>query len=235
MTDDEIRSLLRDARASSALPAEVAGRLDDVLEGLRPASAAEPDPVVVPLRRRLAPRVLAAAAAVVLVAGVGVGLQQVLQQDGGSDNAASSGVAADRAVPSPAPAEAQAPEVVGQDSEEVLREGLAELSLDRASRQDLRAAARKTIALNGAVVNDRAPVPTYSTPDVARDLDSRSPAGCAAPVLAALPGSLSELVSYAGTPALLVVGPEQVAGLRQVELWSCRTHALITQQSLDLR
>jgi len=107
-----IRDLLASARVDGPIPAEVAARLDATLAELtgRPTEAPVPDedsPVVVPLRRRsrLAPRLLAAAA-VVIVAGVGgVGLNQVLSNSG-SDNKASS---ADSAVKSDEAGSAKSP------------------------------------------------------------------------------------------------------------------------------
>lgn len=83
---DPVRELLSSARVEGPIPAEVAARLDATLAELTGRTAADTDdPVVVPLRRRgrLGPRLLAAAAVVVVVGAGAVGLRQVL--DPGSD------------------------------------------------------------------------------------------------------------------------------------------------------
>ena len=93
---DRLRELLSSARVDTPVPADVADRLDATLAELTGRAAPSPpvpeedDHAVVPLRRRarLAPRLLAAAA-VLVVAGAGaVGLTQVLKDDG-SDRATS--------------------------------------------------------------------------------------------------------------------------------------------------
>jgi hypothetical protein len=88
----EIRDLLADARVRTPIPDEVAARLDATLAELAGKATAADDatPAVVPLRRRsrVAPRLLAAAA-VIVVAGAGaVGLNQVMQGTSGSNDEA---------------------------------------------------------------------------------------------------------------------------------------------------
>ncbi len=96
---DGVRGLLASAKVTDPVPADVAARLDATLASLtadrrgeavdaHPDAHPENPPVVVPLRRRsrLAPRLLAAAAAVVVVGAGGIGLAQVLGNQG-SDQA----------------------------------------------------------------------------------------------------------------------------------------------------
>ncbi|RNL60739.1 hypothetical protein EFK50_20770 [Nocardioides marmoriginsengisoli] len=136
---DELRGLLAAARLDAPIPAEVAARLDDTLAeltadrrpaaGLRAVETADPEtgpeadpetnpetnPVAVPLRRRsrLAPRLLVAAAAVVLVGAGGVGVNQVLKNsaDSGSPAAGTAAKDAPRVT-------ADAPEVAPQQTPE---------------------------------------------------------------------------------------------------------------------
>lgn len=85
---DELRALLADARASEPVPDDVAARLDATLASLQAERAAESEPgtaVVVPLRRRLAPRLLVAAAAMVVIATGSVGIARVVSDTGGND------------------------------------------------------------------------------------------------------------------------------------------------------
>jgi hypothetical protein len=94
---DEIRGLLADARVSEPVPAEVAARLDATLAALKDQARTTGDrPSVVSLRRRTVGRVLAAAAAVVLI-GAG-GFSIVRSAGDGSSNAdsAAAGSAADQ-------------------------------------------------------------------------------------------------------------------------------------------
>lgn len=98
-----VRDLLSSAKVEGSIPADVAARLEATLAGLSGAAPASPpvpeedekdEHVVVPLRRRTrwAPRLLAAAA-VVVVAGAGsVGLNRVLSSSNNvsSDKASSS-------------------------------------------------------------------------------------------------------------------------------------------------
>ncbi len=82
--DARIRALLADARHTEPMPADVAARLDRVLEGLAEERAPVAPVIDLARRRRTAAKLLVAAAAVV-VAGVGVG--QVLPDVGGSGSA----------------------------------------------------------------------------------------------------------------------------------------------------
>lgn len=88
---DELRALLADAKASAPVPDDVAARLDATLASLQAERAAGresvPGTVVVPLRRRLAPRLLVAAAALVVVATGSVGILRGIGDTGGNDPA----------------------------------------------------------------------------------------------------------------------------------------------------
>ena len=87
-----VARLLADARADEPIPAEVAARLDRVLAGMASEQIAGPGQQIAPVidiaaRRRRRVRTLLVAAAAVVVAGVGIG--QLVEPDGGSDNSAS--------------------------------------------------------------------------------------------------------------------------------------------------
>jgi hypothetical protein len=93
--DDEhadIRALLGElGRAPAPLPEQVATRLDAVLEGLVDERGARR---VVPLRRRRAPRLLAAATVLAVVGGVGVSLAQMAGHQGGGAASSTAGASA---------------------------------------------------------------------------------------------------------------------------------------------
>lgn len=82
--ESRLRRLLAEARVDEPMPEDVASRLEDTLAELGRTRAADPSPEVVPLdrdrRRRRALTGMLAAAAVVLVAGVGVA--EVLNSEG---------------------------------------------------------------------------------------------------------------------------------------------------------
>lgn len=95
---DEIRGLLADARVSEPVPAQVVAQLDATLAALKDQARTNQDrSSVASLRRRTVGRVLAAAAAVVLI-GAG-GFSIVRNAGDGSSNAdsAAAGPAADQA------------------------------------------------------------------------------------------------------------------------------------------
>lgn len=253
----EVRDLLASARVEAPLPDDVAARLDATLAELTGRTAGEvpanePHPTVVPLRRRsrIAPRLLAAAA-VVVVAGAGaVGLGQVVQNTGGSDDkagtAADSAVARDSAggavVPEAAQPEAPADSSKSLDS---LKGSLAyaaaaagrvpvltlsefssnvgNLNLQRTS---------KLYALTGDTDESRRrPTSTSSEPG-AQDTEAttdnaktgRAQLLAATAASTCTPPKLDGVSSYAlvldGQPAVLVLHPAS-AGTRLVEAWSC--------------
>lgn len=245
-SDDEISALLRSSRVDEPMPADVAARLDDVLAGLAPAPPADTEPAVapvVPLRRRLAPRLLAAAAAVVLVGGVGVGLDQVLRSSS-SDQAASSD-AGGQALESADEDAAVAPEA-GAPTEDRYAGTTPPLELSRQSlTADLREAARTLdsgeVPLTGHDVSGQAPtpVPAPGPTPVPQDVDADAlndvrTAGCPVPALANAAAARSQVVTLDGILALLVLGPAQRDGLHAVELWSCVTDALVVRDRVDL-
>lgn len=105
--DAWVRDLLASARDTGPVPEEVAARLDATLASLRAERVGAGDEresgTVVPLRRRLAPLV-AAAAAVVLVAGGAVGVTRLARQGSDSSQSSAGSVSADRgAAASPTP------------------------------------------------------------------------------------------------------------------------------------
>ncbi len=86
---DALRELLASARVTEPVPDDVVARLDGTLAALTAdrrdgAGPSVDQPVVVPLRRRArwAPRLLAAAAAVVVLGGGGIGIAQMLGNEG---------------------------------------------------------------------------------------------------------------------------------------------------------
>jgi hypothetical protein len=90
--ETEVRRLLAEARATAPPPADVAARLDRVLVGLGEERGGTPPrlpghSVALASRRRRATILLAAAAAVVAI---GVGLGQIVDNQGGADDGASS-------------------------------------------------------------------------------------------------------------------------------------------------
>jgi hypothetical protein len=106
-----LRELLAGARADSPVPTDVLAKLEATLSGLvAEREEAQPDAeerVVTRLRHRVrGPRLLGAAAAAVLVAGVGIGLSQVSTgNDGndGSDKSAAADSAGSSVAGSPVP------------------------------------------------------------------------------------------------------------------------------------
>lgn len=236
-TDEEIQALLRSARVEEPMPTEVASRLDDVLAGL----ASEPAPVapVLPLRRRMGPKLLAAAAAFVLVAGVGVGLQQVLS---GAGDVAQSSKASDAGGAADAESAPEAPSAQSQDPTDgrfTDVDQLADRLLERSRLDtDLRTAARELAGVDEArdrVQDSSGPaVPSPTAGNPPSSYAAKSDDSCPEPALTAQAGALSEVVLLDGAPALLVVGPA-VDERHVVELWSCGTEdALVTRENLNL-
>jgi hypothetical protein len=86
----ELRALLRGARVTEPIPADVAARLDATLASLQAERRAEDEPAatVLPLRRRGIARVLVAAAAAVVIGAGGIAISQGGLNDAGSDDSA---------------------------------------------------------------------------------------------------------------------------------------------------
>lgn len=212
---DRVRRLLGDLRATDdttppAAPDDVAARIDARLAELAREPASQPEarqPVapVVPLRRRLAP-VLVAAAVVLVAGGVVVGLQQ-----GSGDQSATSGAADSSAEGSDAGGSLAEPEASTDDAPQ-------EESLDvrpdrpRGGLQDstTRMTAAPYLTERGFAADARTLVRTgeVATGDDprqdARERDRVEGSGCAVPDddLGA-----ATLVSLDGEPAVLLVGP----------------------------
>lgn len=233
LDDAQVRDLLRSARVGEPMPGDVAARLDDVLAGLAP-SAAPPVAPVLPLRRRLAPKLLAAAAAVVLVGGVGVGLSQVT--NGGADESAAGGQAFDAESGGAESAPPAAPSPATTADKGVTT--LDNRTLSRAEGPELREAARALVEgrpVSGEVYQDLSSPPgeadDRTAPEQPTDTSTYSLADCPSPALAKEAGALREVVLVAAVPALLVVGPV-ADGVRPVELWSCESDARLATDEL---
>lgn len=227
LDDEQVRDLLRSARSAEPIPRDVASRLDDVLAGLS-SSPAEPESVaaVIPLRRRLAPRLLAAAAAVVLVGGIGVGLSQIQSGQSGSDAAGGQALeSGDEEGPASGPG-------VGQDGDSGV-EAYDNRVLPRAQGPELREAARALVrrsSLSGTAT-EQPPIPEQADGPKAPDDPTTTLADCPSPALAEEAGALREVVLLDAVPALLLVGPIE-DGARAVELWSCETDLLLSTDRL---
>lgn len=239
--DDQIRSLLRDASTSSSMPADVAARLDDVLAGLRDSAPAE----VIPFRARRSTRLLSAAAAVALVAGVGVGLQQVLDGSGADSDDGVASAQTDAGIAE------SAPEPTVASDGKALNEAYG--SFDRSSGE-LRSTAKSDLRLYSRLLVDgqvsplSALVAGQSTDTAERDEDVQdTTAGktrsfllkiarvsCPNPPLAQQPGSVATVVLLSDVAHLLVVGPDRGEDVHLVGLWSCATGERVTRELLDL-
>lgn len=249
----EIRDLLGSARVDTPIPAEVAARLDatlaDLTSGLpAPVVEDEPSPTVVPLRRRsrLGPRLLAAAA-VIVVAGAGaVGLGQVVQNTSGSDDKAGTATALDSGAGTVAP-EASAPTTTPSDETKGLdsiKDSLAyaaaaagripvlnssDFALGDLNLQTSARLYALTKDADGRVENRRTPAPSAVEPGTGADTSTngtlaRAQLQAATKAGTCTPPELDGVSSYAlvldGEPAVLVLHPAS-SGIRLVEAWSC--------------
>jgi hypothetical protein len=225
---DDLRAFLADARATEPMPADVAARLDETLASLQ-AERAAPAPVVpapvVPLRRRLAP-VLAAAAVAVVVGGVGIA--QLV-----GDNGAQRSVSADSAgssealtsAPSATAPSARAPHPATKGGDLAAFAAVPVFTRARFADQ----VASPQIAALDAPAGSPGTDPgtdtssgTGSSPgEPPTPAEGRVPAavasGCAGP---ALPGTRSVPILLDSQPAALVLHPV-VDGEQLVEAWSC--------------
>jgi hypothetical protein len=224
---DELRALLADVRVTEPLPAEVAGRLDATLASLH-AERATPAPVV-PLRRRLAP-ILAAAAVAVVVGGVGIA--QLVSDTGGqrsttADSAGSSEAlqsAPSAAAPSPrAPRAPQAPHPATKDGAAAAFASVPVFTRARFAEQVASPELTALDALTGSA-DTSSGIDTPSAPssgDLVAPTEGRVPAAvasqCAGP---ALPGTRSVPILLDSRPAALVLHPV-ADGEQLVEAWSC--------------
>lgn len=248
---DAIRELLSDARVDGPIPVDVAARLDATLAELtgRPSSSggdpADEDRVVVPLRRRLAPRLLAAAA-VVLVAGAGAfGLNRVLQDSTGTADSAAAGVHAEdsgtkatvpASTPVPAPPQPQTALgattdakawLSGRASVPVLTTaGFAKeaAALQLRDFSVLNTAGAQTSASKEDSIGSPSPTPTearsYDRSEATKQarLTATAARRCPGPRIA---GTSSYPIVLDGQPAVLVVSRPAKDGSRLVGAWSC--------------
>jgi hypothetical protein len=215
---DGLRAELAAARVTSPIPADVAARLDATLASLRAEHAAPAN--VVPLRRRLAPVLVAAAAAVVVVAG-GVGIAQISGDGSSRTMSADSGANNDAASPAAPPSGA------GQS------EGSAAKADSPAALASVPALTTARFAEQVARI-DLARLDTRDTTATAGDSASRSPAPTAGsgtpeavvpqPATAcpgpALPHTESVPILLDGHTAVLVLHAV-TDGKQVVDAWSC--------------
>ena len=248
---DELRALLAETRATGPVPDDVAARLDTTLaslqaervaerEGEREAEAAPGTAVVVPLRRRLAPRLLVAAAAMVVIATGSVGIARVVSDTGGDDamtaDSATSADADTEGAPEPSTPRSGDPAQELDSGGTAYADGPVELS----SATFARDAARVMLA---AATASKAESPTADGLDTGGVPGSEPLADGAvptAPPLTATTGRLDTLLRQAlvacpgpgapgavilpatldDAPVALVFRPPTQAG-QLVEAWSC--------------
>jgi hypothetical protein len=214
---DELRALLADVKVSEPMPADVAGRLDAALASLQ-AERARPAPVV-PLRRRLAP-ILAAAAVAVVVGGVGIAqlVSDTHGQRSTTADSAGSGEAL-KGAPSAAAPSARAPHPATKDSGATVFASVPVFTRARFAEQVASPEATAFEAKTGSAGTDTPSVP--SSADLVAPTEGRVPAavasGCAGPDL---PGTRSVPILLDSRPAALVLHPV-TDGQQLVEAWSC--------------
>jgi hypothetical protein len=218
---DELRALLADVRVTEPMPADVAARLDATLASLH-AERATPAPVV-PLRRRLAP-ILAAAAVAVVIGGVGIA--QLVSDTGGqrsttADSAGSS--EALKSAPSAAAPSARAPHTATKDGAAAAFATVPVFTRARFAEQVASPELTALDALTGST-DTSSGIDTPSAPssgDLVAPTEGRVPAAvasqCAGP---ALPGTRSVPILLDSRPAALVLHPV-ADGEQLVEAWSC--------------
>jgi len=226
-----VRALLADLGSApdvTAMPPEVAARLDETLAGLVADREAQTEhaPVVeqgrsnvVPLRRRWTSRATAAAAAVIVLGLGGVAVANLDGFQGGSSDKASSdagGISAGGAESLDESSSAPpAPSAAGGDLG-ALREGVPRLtaaSFD-ADAARLVAGDQNLSSLDGSVTSER------KTLDKAdrRALANAARSGCPGPQVD--DGATETLVLYDDAPAVLVIHPAR-QGERLVEAFAC--------------
>jgi hypothetical protein len=219
---DDLRALLSDARVTAPIPDDVAARLDTTLASLGAERAGRP--VVVPLRRRLAPVLAAAAAVAVVVAGVGIA--RLVTDDGQRTTAAdSAGSEALVSTPSAAAPSARAPQSATKAG------GAASFASVRAFTTAgfaAQVADLQVAALDAATASTGTDTPsgpgdpaTASPDDLTEAAQGRVPAAVAAACTGpARPGTRSVPILLDGRPAALVLHPV-TDGEQLVEAWSC--------------
>lgn len=263
-----VRDLLADARPTSPVPADVAARLDETLAGLQAergsaladfGSTSAPDSgshSVVPLRRRLRPRLTAAAAAVIVLGAGGVAVAQLGGNGSSGSDSASSRSAADSAGAAASPkatgsVSAAEPQALSGSGSAVPRLTTASFAADAAQvmRQVavLDATSGRTNSFDAA--SPSAPVPAQTPSDVAPEASTATSLGStgslqAPPVTATPPTATKDVRGAAacagpsasdgvtlqatldGTPVALVFRAPTATGQR-VEAWSCDGSTLL--------
>jgi hypothetical protein len=213
--EERVRALLAElgsAPDAASMPPDVAARLDETLAGLV-AEREEAPADVVPLRRRWAPRVAVAAAAVIVIGAGGVAAANLGVFNGTSNDTASSADssagggssstesldgAATTAPPSnPAQVPNALPVRLPRVTAASFDQDVARLLQQRSPAQDSAANQRKS-ELGAAAGQADTACPGPSTSD----------------------GSTTTTVLYDGARAVLVIHPAQ-GGERLVEAWAC--------------
>ena len=235
---DAVRERLAAARVQDPIPADVAARLDATLAGLTGGTpAAPPAPgeggtTVTPLRRRsrVAPRLLAAAAVVVLAGAGGVGVSQVLDHGSAGDTSSTAGSATKADAPGtekapavPAPT-APAPAGGGTTSlDSLTTAGIAGVpvltSADFSSQVAALDLARGSYSSRRTTGSDQAAGPQSldGLSESRRRKSAATARSCRGPRIT---GTASYPAVLDGQPAVLVVHPAD-AGSRLVQAWSC--------------
>lgn len=224
--EEAVRRQLAAARHTEPMPADVAGRLDDVLAGLQAARAERaeaPESNVVPLasrrRHRIAQGIVAAAA----VVAVGVGVTQVLGNMGGGSD--------DQAGNAPAPASSDdAGDNSGYSREEApngsspMPGELHSLNKDWATAPAVRSA-----SFQSDVARLASGHPAGAESDSSRTLTRLSPrCGPTTP-----PAGYDALrVRYDGQPAILAFR-DPVDGKQRVDLYLCATGVRERSATID--
>ncbi len=222
--DAEIRALLAELGSGpdgEEMPPEVAARLEDTLallvaergreETEAAADSSEEPTNVVPMRRRWAPRLAGAAAAVIVLGAGGVAAANLGLLGGQgtsmSDQGASSGGGDSKAESAP-DSSASSP---GDDNANELADG-AVVSLPELSATNFAADAERLLNGRSALT---APEDTGAKQ---RKADARLLDSCPGPRTTA--GAVTSPVRYDGDLAVLVVRPDR-EGSRFVEAWNC--------------
>jgi hypothetical protein len=253
-----VRDLLADARVTTPVPDDVASRLDDTLAALQAGRAAatadeERPAVVVPLRRRLRPALVAAASVVAIVGGglmigqfAGTGSQNADTASSGAadqDSSATSGGAgssAESATPgvpgAVAGQEPKAADAIPQlttasfaaDAARVMRQVAVTTASSDAPEGDASRTPTTTDSLSGdAATKQLEAPPVTATP---RDylLSLREPSACPGP---AIPGTISLQATLDGAQVALVFRSPTETG-QLVEAWSCDGATLLTSATV---
>jgi hypothetical protein len=245
--NDDIARLLADARVTDPLPGDVADRLDATLADLvvsreTRVTASRTPSNVIPLRRRVLPRVLVAAAAIVVVTGAAIAAPHIHERNTGQNSGAASADSAGSgsqsgAVPRSLPAtkglKAQSQHAAEGTMPMAIAGSLVQLTSDH-FRADVRklvrtldASARTAYGAVGVPTASAAPtVPTVPSPtddglagsggsltDTVKAPDCPTPTGLD-------PGAEVIAVTVDGAPAVLVVHPMK-DGSRLAQAFSC--------------